>query len=102
MDGKLYTVGGRNDVDGSLRSVECFDPSTGQWSAVTDMSTALKDHGVAVVEGKLCVVGGKDNTGTHVSSVACFDPSTGQWSGGVAMSTARCGLAVVSLECPVD
>jgi N-acetylneuraminic acid mutarotase len=41
VDGKLYVVGG---VDGSntiVSSVECLDPSTGQWSMMAgEMSTA--------------------------------------------------------------
>jgi hypothetical protein len=40
VDGKLCVAGGQNDVDGALSSVECFDPSTGQWSAAAAMTTA--------------------------------------------------------------
>ena len=50
VDGKLYAVGGQDD--GSiLSSVEIFDPSTGQWSAVAaTMSTGRKSLAVAAME----------------------------------------------------
>ena len=75
IDGKLYVVGGEDGNSTTLRSVECFDPSTGAWSVVAAMGTARCLHGVAVVDGKLYVVGGKD--GTTLRSVECFDASTG-------------------------
>ena len=91
----MYVLGG---MDGTpLSSVECFDPSTGQWSAVVPMNTMRFTHGVAVVDGKLYAVGGYT-----VSSVECFDPSTGVWSVVAPMSTTRRDLAVVALECPAE
>jgi N-acetylneuraminic acid mutarotase len=74
--------------------VECFDPSTGQWSAVAAMSTARGGHGVAVVDGKVYAVGGMNADEDPLSSVECFDPSTGQWSVVAPMSTARNVLGV--------
>jgi N-acetylneuraminic acid mutarotase len=100
VDGKLYVVGGVDDTNTTLSSVECFDLSTGVWSGVAPISTERYYHGVAVVDGKLYAMGGGDNTTTILSSVECFDPSTGQWSATAAMSTARHSLAMVALECP--
>jgi kelch-like protein 18 len=39
LKGKMYAVGG---YDGSvfLRSVECFDSATGQWSEITPMQVS--------------------------------------------------------------
>jgi kelch-like protein 17 (actinfilin)/kelch-like protein 20 len=100
VDGKIYAVGGYDDTETTVSSVECLDPSTEQWSPMAPMGTARYNHGVAVVDGKLYAVGGYDDTGTTLSSVECFDPSTGHWSAVVPMSTARNNLAVVALECP--
>jgi hypothetical protein len=50
VDGKLYVVGGVDGTNTRLSSVECFDPSTGEWSVVAPMSTARFRHGVAVVD----------------------------------------------------
>ena len=98
MDGKLYTVGGWDDDAGdegmALRSVECFDPSTGQWSAVAPMNSVRDGAAVATVGGKLYAVGGAggplDGDVAFLSSAECFDSSTGLWSPIAAMSTARC------------
>jgi len=102
VGGKLYAVGGMDNTNTTLSSVECFDPSMGQWSAVAAMSTARAGHDVAVVDNKLCAVGGVDGTNTVTSSVECFDPSTGQWSAVAAMSTARANFAAIAMECPVE
>ena len=101
--GKMYAGGGADATDTMLSSVECFNPSTGQWSVVAAMNTARYGHGVAVAGGKMYAMGGSDDADTHLSSVECFDPSTGQWSimvGG--MSTARAFCAVVAMECPAE
>ena len=47
-DGNTYAVGGEND-DGDASSVECFDPSAGQWSAVAAMDTARGEFAVASI-----------------------------------------------------
>ena len=56
LDGKLYASGGFDgggaltDGEGLLTSVECFDPSTEQWSPVAPMNIAKFGHGVGVVD----------------------------------------------------
>jgi len=40
LDGKLYAVGGFNDDDQFLSSVERYDPVTNAWEAVAPMATA--------------------------------------------------------------
>ena len=40
LDGKLYAVGGYNDDEGRLSSVERYDPATNAWEAVAPMATA--------------------------------------------------------------
>ena len=51
VDGKLYAVGGGDHTHTRLSSVECFDPSTGQWSMMAwDMGTARAYLGGVAVE----------------------------------------------------
>jgi hypothetical protein len=50
VDGKIYAMGGLDATNTTVSSVECFDPSTGVWSAVAPMSTTRHSHGVAVVD----------------------------------------------------
>ena len=49
---KIFAVGGVDVVANThLSSIECFDPSTGQWSAVAaSMSTARVSFAVASIE----------------------------------------------------
>ena len=78
-------------------SVECFDPATNQWTAVTPMNTDRAIHGLVSAQGKLFAVGGYNDQYDRLDSVECFDPSTREWSNIAALSTARCGLAVAVL-----
>ena len=57
LDGKLYAVGGYNDDDGHLSSVERYDPALDAWEAVAPMAEARQAHGMAVLDGKLYAVG---------------------------------------------
>jgi hypothetical protein len=50
VDGKLYAAGGKNDVDGTLSSAECFNPSTGQWGAVADMNISRFSFSMVALE----------------------------------------------------
>ena len=47
----LYAVGGKDNANNTVSSVESFDPSTGQWSAVAGvMDTARLLLAVVSVE----------------------------------------------------
>jgi hypothetical protein len=95
-------VGGVDDDETELSSVERFDPSTGVWSAVAAMNTARWCHGVTVVDGKLYAAGGKNDVDGTLSSAECFNPSTGQWGAVADMNTARAFVPIVALECPTE
>merc|ERR1711965_706562 len=80
LDGKLYAVGGYNDDDGRLSSVERYDPAANAWEAVAPMATARAfpfAPGVAVLDGKLYAVGGSG--GGALSSVERYDPALNAW-----------------------
>ena len=51
LEGKLYAVGGLNDEDGFLSSVERYDLATNAWEAVAPMVTARLNFGVASLRG---------------------------------------------------
>merc|ERR1711938_293201 len=74
LDGKLYTVGGRNDDGGRLSSVERYDPAVGAWEAVALMAAARSAPAVAALEGKLYAAGGY-NGGDYLNSVERYDPA---------------------------
>jgi len=40
MDGVIYAVGGENEYDECLKSVEAYKPSSGIWTSIADMRFA--------------------------------------------------------------
>src|SRR6266540_2142901 len=71
-DGRVLIAGG--DANGS---VEIFDPSTGNLSAVAaNMNTARSMHSAALLaDGRVLLVGGRTTAGDALSSGEIFDPS---------------------------
>ena len=92
LDGKIYAVGGYNRDDGTLSSVERYDPETNAWEAVAPMATAREYHVMAVLDGKLYAVGGT------FSSVERYDPRTNAWEEVAPMATARVNPAAAALD----
>ena len=68
----LYAVGGWNDDDDRLSSVERYDEEKDEWEAVADMSTARFGAGACVLGGRLYAVGGCDDY-NNLSSVERYD-----------------------------
>jgi Kelch motif/Galactose oxidase, central domain len=83
-DGSVLAIGGS-----SLTSVERYDPATGTWAAVAQMSTA-HDFGIAVTltDGTVLVAGGA-NGGTPTASAERYDPATDTWTPAASMAQAR-------------
>ena len=92
LDGKLYAVGGRNDDEDALSSVERYDPATNAWEAVAPLAAARGFLDVAVLDGKLYAVGGYNDDDGSLSSVERYDPALRDACGSEAvapMGTAR-------------
>lgn len=88
LGGKIYVAGG-DPWQTVARSVECFDPATGQWSNVASMHTPRMDFCMVSTHGKLFAIGGYNFEGLELTNVECFDPSTGTWAEHSTLSTAR-------------
>jgi hypothetical protein len=83
IPGKLYAIGGSSG-NSELKSGECFDPETRDWSKISDMSICRSNFDVCVLNGKLFAAGGTD--GRHaLESVEVFDP--GGYPSNVASNT---------------
>ena len=83
-----FAVGGYNDTDGSLSSVDCYDAVSDTWRAVSAMGEARIDFGICDLGGALYVSGGFNGTG--LSSVERYTPSSDTWSAMAAMPAPRC------------
>ena len=87
LKGKIYVAGGMtvesfSDCisDPVTGKVECFDPVTGKWTAVTRMNTPRSSHGLVSAGGKLYAIGGVNDLRNALCDVECFDPLTREWS----------------------
>jgi hypothetical protein len=72
-------MGGSGD-DGIRSSMERYNASSGQWSAVAAMGTARSSFGKCVMAGELYVTGGLAENYIFLSSVEKYSPSTDTWS----------------------
>ena len=94
LDGNLYAVGGYNDDDHHLSSVERYDPGTDAWEAVAPLTLARFGAGVAALEGKLYAVSGRVEEeeaefDRPANTVERYDPATNAWEEVAPMVTAR-------------
>lgn len=83
LPNQLYAIGGRNQQQGPLDTIEMFDTWHGKW--VTGPSMAVRRAGCAAAslpDGRMIVIGGYDESGIVkglLSSCEIFDPSTQTW-----------------------
>jgi len=94
VGGKLFVVGGFNEVSQHLDLVDCFDPQTKVWSSVISMSRPRSSCMVAELNGKLFVCGGYDGF-ERTKTCEQWDPITSEWSTMQPMKVDRSGGAVV-------
>jgi large repetitive protein len=97
LNGKLYVFGGRTryamggEESGTPRSVEMYDPGTGQWTRLmNDMPTGRRTPVVAVLNGKAIVIGG-ENLNLVFNAAEEFDPADNTWRRLSPMPTPRHG-----------
>lgn len=88
----LYAVGGFSQ--GSLNTVEAYDPATNSWTTRAPMPTPRFGAAAGVVNGILYVVGGWNNLGGGlVGTVEAYDPATNSWTAKASLPTPRYFLA---------
>lgn len=96
LNGIVYAIGGFN---GSMRvkSVDCYDPQTKQWTNCTQMEARRSTLGVAVLNNMIYAVGGFDGS-IGLQSAEVFNPQTGNWQFIASMSTRRSSVGVATLN----
>jgi hypothetical protein len=81
-DGRLYVIGGRNNVSFPVDAVDIYDPSTDSWSS----GTPIPNHAGAVApaalggDGRIYVIGGCCDINGYLDIVQAYDPATDTWS----------------------
>jgi len=78
QDGRVLVVGGWSDSDGSLTSVELYDPATGTWSATGSISKPLFGNAMLLRDGKVLVL--VEDVGGYRRSGEVYDPARGTWT----------------------
>ncbi len=96
LNGKIYVIGGTQDLYSSLDIMEVYDPATNTWDTTkAPMPTARVQLCVAAVDGKIYAIGGTQshNGGTSLGMVEVYDPATNNWTTKASMETPRKGAA---------
>ncbi|MGH2383111.1 MAG: Kelch repeat-containing protein, partial [Candidatus Limnocylindria bacterium] len=98
IDGKLYMFGGRTrnadgtTLNGTLSSVETYDPATNEWVSRAPMPTGRRTMAVGVLDGRAHLMGGERalNNETFPQNEE-YDPVANIWRSLETMPTPRHG-----------
>lgn len=95
VDGNLCVFGGRNETDHLIAEVDCYDPSSDDWTVPTSLPTEYQtsDHTAFVAEGsRVYLVGGWDQdyiAFDQVTVVDMSDPDDVSYSDGPRLQARR-------------
>jgi N-acetylneuraminic acid mutarotase len=87
----LYAIGGRNR-EGSLRSMERYEPCTDTWTAAPMLPSALYAHSGCSLDSVVYVSGGYGGSAPHnqfTSDLYAYEPSATEWTQLRPMNAAR-------------
>jgi large repetitive protein len=100
LGGKLYIFGGRtrnadgSEVNGTLASVEVFNPATNAWSYAASMPTGRRTMVTGTIGGRAQLMGGERTpSGGTFNQNEEYDPLTNSWRVLQPMPTGRHGAA---------
>lgn len=96
-NGNVYMSGGYDQDNNILKSVQIFNPQTGNWTQGSDMPIPRQFHNSVVFGNKLYFMGGLTNPFMMTDRVDIYDPSSNNWFTGDALPTQRAyaGAAVI-------
>jgi len=84
LPNQLYAIGGRNQQQGPLDTVEMFDTWHGKWVTCPNMSVRRAGCAAATLpDGRMIVIGGYDDSGIVkglLSSCEIFNPEKLEWT----------------------
>jgi N-acetylneuraminic acid mutarotase len=90
--GKIYVIGGIDDNNLPLSTVEMYDPLTDVWTSKMSMPTPRSGLAVAVYNNKIYAIGGHINNG-YVGNNEVYDTATNTWTPKSSMPTPRADLS---------
>lgn len=98
-DNKLYAIGGFNQTEGCLSTIESFDFQKQQWETVTKMTEGKRALSAVALPDGLYTLGGY-NGKEYLNTVHRYDYFTKKWTQMRSMNSARGTFAaLVSPNC---
>jgi hypothetical protein len=94
---EMAYVMGADDGETVTSRMERYDALSGQWSAITSMSTARRECCACVVAREIYVTGGRDLFNVPLSSVEKYSPSTDTWTFVAPLPAGRTRHAAVAV-----
>ncbi|HNT33550.1 MAG TPA: kelch repeat-containing protein [bacterium] len=82
LNGKIYVMGGCNNLSEDLSSCEVFDPATGSWTMLASMNQARILFESVVLDGNIYVLGGRTDRGSYsdaLSTCEVYDTNSNTW-----------------------
>ncbi|XP_077294153.1 kelch-like protein 25 isoform X2 [Arctopsyche grandis] len=79
----VYAIGGNNDDDDVLSSVERWNSETGDWQIITSLLVAVEYHSATVVDEKIYITGGQTYANKKITSlnkVQMYSVETNSWT----------------------
>ena len=98
INGVLYVVGGVNDRNEVVGTVEAYDPATNTWSPRASLPTPRFNLGTTVINGVLYAVGGYTYGYPPRTTVEAYDPTSDTWTTKASMPTGRGLLGVAAIN----
>ena len=91
---KIYIMGGLDETDKPLDTVEVYDVKSDKWSTAAPLPIPLDHSGADVLDQKIYLAGGKGIDSKTSGRLFIYDPITDKWQEGKPMPTARYALTV--------
>ncbi|MBI4419300.1 MAG: hypothetical protein HY560_00600, partial [Gemmatimonadetes bacterium] len=95
--GRVFALGGWNDIQSYQAHVERYDPAGDQWLTVAPLPRAQSGHAAAQAGGLIYLVGGFDGT-NPLATAQVYDPVADSWDALPPMSLARDEVAAAAGE----
>jgi len=97
LDNVIYAVGGYNEQDSFLDTVEYYSPNNRTWKYARSLNVARASLGLCAFENYLVAVGGEnravpnvpDQSPVYLNSVEVYNKHTNSWRMAASMSTPR-------------
>jgi N-acetylneuraminic acid mutarotase len=102
-DGRIYAVGGTNDIVFSTDALEIYDPVRDAWVRGTPMTYGQQCAAATFTPGaagEVLVLGGWDAHHEPLRTAVAYNPRTDTWRSLPDLPTARAAAGAVTLEEP--